>query len=274
MIELNNQLIIRPSKGIPKFNPKLLWKHRNIISAFALRDIKAQYAQTKLGILWSFIQAATAAFIINLFFSRLMHMEVENTQYILYAFPGMIGWYFFSYIVNSAGTSLVNAQHIIKKVYFPKIVLPIYKSLVGLVEFTIWFIMYIGMLLYFSAPISVNILLLPIVLLANIITGLSVAIWLSALTVRYRDVFHIIPYIIGFGVFVTPVFYETAMIPEQYHFLIYFNPMAGVIALYRWCFLDFSISYMYVLGAIPMIVLLITGLFYFKKVESIMADLI
>ncbi len=268
------RIIIKPQKRFPSFSLKLFWKYRNLLFAFTKRDIKTQYAQTKLGIVWSLIQAATAAFIINLFFGKLVNINIPETEYILYAFPGMIGWYFFSFIVNSSGTSLLHSQHIIKKIYFPKIILPVYKSFVALIEFGIWFILYVVLLIYYSEPIKLNILILPIVIILNIITGLSIAIWLSALTVRFRDIFHIIPFIIGFGVFVTPVFYETGMVPEQYHSLIFINPMAGIIALYRWCFLDIYISPYYLLGTIPVILLFISGLFYFKKVESIMSDVI
>jgi len=186
----------------------------------------------------------------------------------------MMAWYYFSFIVNSAGTSLVQSQHIIKKVYFPKLILPIYKTIVGLAEFIIWFVLLLMLHVYYSHPVSINIVFLPLCILLNIITGLSLAIWLSALTVRYRDVFHIIPYIVAFGIFVTPVFYESAMIPQQYHYLIYFNPMAGVIAFYRWCILDMGISINYLLGIIPVIILFISGLYYFRRVEGIMTDVI
>jgi len=242
--------------------------------AFAGRDIRTQYAQTKLGIVWSFIQATTAALIINLFFGILIKMQIPGVPYIIYAFPGMMAWYYFSYIVNNAGTSLIQSQNIIKKVYFPKLILPFYKTFVGLVEHLIWFVVLIFLMIFFAYPLSINVLLLPACILLNIITGLSIAIWLSALTIRYRDVSHIIPYLIGFGIFVTPVFFETAMIPPAYQYLIFFNPMAGVIALYRWCLFDMHISINYLLGIIPVVLLFISGLYYFRRVEGIMADLI
>ena len=151
--------------------------------AFAGRDIRTQYAQTKLGIVWSFIQAITAALIINLFFGLLINMQIPGIPYIIYAFPGMMAWYYFSYIVSNSGTSLTQSQHIIKKIYFPKLILPLYKTIVGLVEFLIWFVLYIIILIIFQQPFSFMFLLLPVGIFMNIITGLSIAIWLSALTV-------------------------------------------------------------------------------------------
>jgi lipopolysaccharide transport system permease protein len=154
------------------------------------------------------------------------------------------------------------------------LILPFYKTLVGLVEQLIWFVVLILIMLFYAYPFSINVLLLPACILLNIITGMSIAIWLSALTIRYRDVSHIIPYLIGFGIFVTPVFFETAMIPPAYHYLIYFNPMAGVIACYRWCLFDMDISINYLLGSIPVGLLFISGLYYFRRVEGIMTDII
>ena len=257
-----------------RLNLKKVWQYRALLFTFTKRDIKVQYAQTRLGILWSFIQAATAAVIIHFFFGVLLKINIPEIPYIVYAFPGMMAWYFFSFIVSSSGTSLIQSQHIINKIYFPKLVLPLYKSLTGLIEFFIWFIMYMLLMLYFRYPLSIKSLLLPFGVFLNMIVGLSIGIWLSALTVRYRDAFHIIPYLIGFGIFVTPVFFETAMVPPAYHFLIYLNPMAGVIAFYRWCLLDMGISTYYLLGIIPAVLLFVLGLFYFRKVEGTMTDLI
>ena len=251
-----------------------IWKYRALITAFAKRDIRAQYAQTKLGILWSFIQAITAALIINFFFGVLLKVSIPGIPFIIHAFPGMMAWYYFSYIVNNSGTSLTQSQHIIQKIYFPKLILPLYKAIVGLVEFMIWFVLFIVILIIYRRPLSLNVLLLPVGIIFNIVSGLSIAIWLSALTVRFRDAFHIIPFVIAFGVFVTPVFFDTTMIPQNYHFLIYLNPMAGVIAFYRWCLLSIDFSFYYLLGLIPAIILFISGLFYFRKVEGIMADVI
>lgn len=257
-----------------KLHLKKVWQYRSILLTFFIRDLKAQYAQTRLGIVWSFIQAITAALIVSLFFGILLKVNIPGRPYIIYAFPGLMSWYYFSYIVNNAGTSLVQAQSIIKKVYFPKLILPLYKSMVGLIEYLVWLLVLLGLHLYFGIPIAVQFPLILIAILLTAITGLSVAIWLSALTVRYRDASHIIPYLIGFGIFVTPVFFETAMIPAAYQFLMYLNPMAGVIAFSRWCTLGIPFQADYLFGFIPMIILFISGLYYFRRIEGIMTDVI
>lgn len=273
---METTLIISADSKNNRLNLKKVWQFRSLLFSFTKRDIQVLYAQTKLGIVWSFIQAITAGFIIFFFFGHLIKVPIPNNiPYIIYAYPGMMAWYYFAKIISLSGTSLVEAQQIIKKVYFPKLILPISKSLVGLIDFIVWFIVYIGILLIYRHPLSIFVVLLPIAIVLNIITGLSIAIWLSALTVKYRDFHHIIPYLIGYGIFVTPVFFPSAMIPQQYHFLIFLNPMAGSIAFMRWCLLDSEFSLLsYSLGIIPVVVLFISGLYYFRKVEGKMADLL
>lgn len=266
--------IIAPSKNYNYNTVKTLWKYKDLILAFAKRDIINNYAQTKLGLLWILAQAVVTAFIIKIFFTDLLKVVIPDTHFILYAFPGIMAWYFFTNIINNSGTSLLNSHHIITKVYFPKIILPIYKIFPGLLDFFIWLLIYFTILFLYDRPLTYNLFVLPLVILLNIITGLSIAIWLSAITVKFRDATHIIPYIVGFGVFITPIFYSESMIPDNYLFLIYLNPMAGVIMLYRWCFLNINISYYYLTGIIPVIILIISGNLYFKKIEATMAELI
>jgi lipopolysaccharide transport system permease protein len=251
-----------------------LYRYRTLLKDFTIRDIKVQYTQTKLGILWSFIQAITAAVIINFFFGVLLNVKTGETPYLVFAFPGLIAWYYFSSVISFAGTSLLQAQHVIKKVYFPKLILPFSKSLASLVELIIWFIVYVVILIFYKQPFNFNILLLPVPVFFNVIAGLSIAIWMAAITVKFRDAFLIIPFLVGFGIFVTPVFFPTIMIPEQYHFLIHFNPMAGVIALYRWCLIGTEFSLYYLMGLLPTLLLFVGGLYYFRKIEANMSDLL
>lgn len=253
---------------------KKIWNYRSLIKLFTLRDIKLQYIQTKFGMIWSFVQAITAAFVINLFFGILLKFETGGVPYLIYAFPGLMAWYYFSFILNNSGNALVSSQHIIKKVYFPKLVLPFYRAMVGLFDVLVWLIVFFCICVLYGYPLSWKLLLLPLPIFLNIITGLSIAIWLSALTIRYRDAFLIIPFLAAFGIFVTPVFFPHTMIPEQYHSLIFMNPMAGVIELYRFCLSGVLLDVRYLYGFIPVVILLVAGLFYFRKVENTIADLI
>lgn len=150
----------------------------------------------------------------------------------------MIAWYYFSFIIGYSGSSLIQSRHLIQKLNFPKIILPLAYALVGLVDFIIWTGLLILLMLILHQPITLNILAMPVFVLLTLITGLSISIWLSALTIRFRDLLIIIPYIIGFGIFATPVFFPGTMVPESYSWLLYLNPMAGIISGLRWSFLN------------------------------------
>lgn len=252
-----------------------VYQFRSLAFTLARRDLKVQYAQTFLGLLWSVIQPLTSLLVWTFFFDKLVKVDTGGIPYPLFAFSGMIAWYYFTNIFNHAGTSLVNSQDLIRKIYFPRIILPLSKVLVGLVEFTISLaLLFLIMLLMGQAP-PLQLAFLPFFILLNIITGLAFGLWLSALTIRYRDFQHIIPFFIYLGIWLTPVFYPTTLIPSKYNFLIYINPIAAVIAGYRWSlFGGEPISLYYIGSFILMIFVLITGFIFFRKNESTIADYI
>lgn len=175
---------------------KRVWDYRRLIKSFTYRDIRIKYAQTYFGILWSVIQAFVGVGIITFFFGYLIKIDTAGVPYFLYAFPGMAAWYFFSYIVGFSGNALVNSQYLIQKVYFPKLILPLSQALVGFVDYFIWILVCLVCVLFSGTTVTFNLFFLPVFMILNLITGLSVAIWLCALTVRFRDLQIIIPYII------------------------------------------------------------------------------
>jgi len=251
------------------------YEYRSLIYTFAIRDLKIQYAQTFLGVLWTIARPLAGLLIYTIFFSFLLNVQTGNVPYFLFAFSGMIYWYYFSYLISKAGTSLLEAQSIIKKIYFPKLVLPFSKVLGGLVEFGISLFVLFVMVIIWGNPLNIKILLLPAFIIANIFIALSIGIWLSALTVRFRDFHHIIPYLINFGIFLTPVFYPATLIPSKYSFFVFLNPMAGVIEGFRWILFDGAIpSAYYCIGIIPVIFLLISGFYFFAKMEGRIADVV
>jgi lipopolysaccharide transport system permease protein len=251
-----------------------VWNSRKLIYTFASRDLKIQYAQTYLGILWSVIQPLTALVIFTFFFSRIIRVHLD-VPYPVFAFTGIMGWFFFTHLVAQAGTVLMSNQFLIKKMHFPRLVLLISKVLVGLVEFGIAFSILMVILIVSGTPISAKIFLVPLVLLANIIAGLSISIWLSAFTIRFRDLHHIIPYLIGFGIWLTPVFYPKAMLPPSAQWIYYVHPVANVLALYRWIFIGMPINIGQICCSFSIaLVMFITGLFVFVRNEKIIADFI
>ncbi|HOS91658.1 MAG TPA: ABC transporter permease [Prolixibacteraceae bacterium] len=252
---------------------KSIWAYLSLILSFAIRDIRVKYAQTYLGILWSILQSVIGVGIVTFFFGFIIKINTGDIPYFLYVFPGMASWYFFSFLVGYVGSSMQQSQHLIQKVYFPRLIVPLSQSVVGLIDFCIWIAVCLIFMLIFRNPFSINLIFLPVFIVLNLATGLSVAVWLSALTARYRDLQIIIPFIIGFGIFVTPVFFPEVMIPAKYSFLLFLNPMAGVISGLRWCILGTEIpSLNYLFGFIPVIFLFVTGMIYFIRVEYKLVD--
>ena len=255
---------------------KRVWDFRNLILTMARRDLKAQYAQTILGLFWSVIQPLTGLLVFTLFFDLMIDVgDKIDYPYPLFAFSGMLSWYYFTYLIAHAGTAVQNSRDLINKIYFPKLVLPLSKVIVGGVEFLISLGLLVLLMLFEGHLPNWQIVFLPFFVILNIIVGLSIGIWMSALTVRFRDFHHIIPYLVNFGIWLTPVFYPSTLFPEKLKFLIYINPMAGVIAGFRWTILgDTQPSPYFLISFIASIVLLISGLFFFREVEKTIADLI
>lgn len=251
---------------------KEVYQALNLVLAFARRDLKLQYAQTYLGILWSVIQPLTALVIFGFFFRRVVPLRT-NVPYTAFVFTGIIGWFYFIGLVAQVGTSLMNNQQLIKKIHFPLLVLPLSRVLVGLVEFCISLVILILLLFFTGGGISAKIVFLPLAVMANIITGLSIGIWLSALTIRFRDLHHIIPYLIGFGIWLTPVFYPTTMVPDDYNWVYYFHPIANIIALYRWIFIGLPFNVLQFASSFAITLLIfISGLFFFVRNEKYVAE--
>ena len=261
----------RPSVGAWLLRVVRAWR---LIRTLAARDLQVQYAQTLLGLLWTAGQPLVGLLVFTLFFGKLVKVEVPGgVPYALYAFTGMVAWFLFTYLVTRGGLSLVNSQELISRVEFPRLVLPLSKVLTGLVEAGVSVVVLVGMMLVMGHVPGPEALLLPVCLLMGVLVGLSIAVWLAALTVRYRDLQHIVPYIVNLAIWLTPVFYPSTLIPEGYRFFLYLNPMTGVIEWMRWCLLGTPMpSGWYGLGGIGVVVLRVGGLGYFRWVEGRIAD--
>lgn len=247
--------------------------HRQLAISFAKRDLKARFVQTKLGVLWMIIQPLIALAIFTIFFDQLIQLETGNVPYVAFAFSGMTIWYFFTNMVNSAGTALINSQELIRKVYFPKILLPISKVIVATIEFFVAFTLLIIIMLILGMDISPKIVFLPVAILMTVLVGSCVAIWLNILTIKKRDLQHFIPYLTNFGIWVTPVFYPTTLIPEAFRDYIYYvNPIATTIDFLRSMLFDLPFEWMYCISFIPVFFLLILGIRIFKNMERNLVD--
>lgn len=253
---------------------KEVLRYKGLVVSLLLRDIKVKYAQTFLGFLWVVIQPLTGVFIFTFFFKYVLNVSHWNLAipYHIYAFCGLNAWLLFSTSMQSAGTSLLNEEQLIKKVYFPRLILPIVRTLGSVVDFMMATIVMLIFAVISGVHLSFNILFFPVVLMMTVLISLSISVWLSALTIRYRDFHHIIPYVINFGIWLTPVFYPTSILPEKLINILYLNPMVAVVELFRWSFFDTTFPQDAWKGLVIPVILLLSGLIYFRKVEKLISD--
>jgi lipopolysaccharide transport system permease protein len=267
-------IITSQTQRFPEYLKKV-FRYRYLISTLILRDLKIRYAQTALGWLWAIAQPLAGVAVFSFFFTYIIQIDTGDVPYPLVALSGMVAWNYFSFVINQGSTVLVASQSLIKKISFPKIVLVIAKSFVGLSEMLVTLLILLIWAFVVGRSLDLRMLLLPIIILCNWMTGLALAIWLSALTVRWRDLQHLIPYLITFGIWVTPVFYPSTIVPEQFSFLVYLNPMAGVIEMLRYSMLGIAVpDPRYLMGLVAALFLLLTGLWYFNKIETLINDYI
>lgn len=265
--------IISSEKDSLKVYLQKIWLHKSLILTLAKRDLKVKYAQTSLGLAWTVVQPLTAVFIYTLFFSVLLDFETAY-PYVLFVLSGILLWGLFNYIFSQGSNSLIPNQDLIKKLYFPKIILPLSKVLVGLVEFFVIFILFLILLIVFNINLTWKIILIPFPIFVLVLFSTGTALLLSAATVKNRDLNHIVPFLINFGIWLTPVFYPVTVIPERYGGLLYLNPMSSIIQFFRWCVFDEPINKFITLGFGVGFLTFILGFFYFKSIEDEMVDIL
>ncbi len=241
----------------------------------AYRDLRVRYAQTALGLLWAILQPLATLLIFTLIFGRAIKVDTGSIPYPVYALSGMSAWAYFSFVMSQSGSSIIGAGEMVKKIYFPRLVIPLSKALVAIVDFLITLLLLIVLMFFYQVPISQNVLFLPVFFLLNVVGALGVGIWLSALTIRYRDFQHVVPFLVQIGLYATPIAYPVSMVPEKYQWLYHLNPMTGIISGFRWSlFGQEGFHAMTVLSFVMIFVLFISGVWYFKRMEKTMADLV
>ena len=271
--------IIDANKSALSLDLKELADYRDLFYTLSYRDFKVKYAQTFLGFIWAFIQPFMTLVVFGLVFSRGLQLDTGNVPYVLFAACGLASWTYFSTVMSQAGSSIIGAQSMGQKIYFPRLVIPLSKAVVGLIDFGIALLIILGLMIVYSFSPSANILFLPFFIILVVLAALGVGIWLSALTIRFRDFQNIVPFLVRFGMFLTPVAYPSSLLvnrfPEWASIIYYLNPIAGIIDGFRWSILGSSppneLSYI----SFGVVILLFTSsLFYFKKVERIIADIV
>lgn len=272
------ELVIKPTKRLA-INWREMFVYRELFFYFAWRDVKVRYKQTAIGATWAILQPFIQMVVFTLFFNKVAGIQSGNeaVPYAIFSFTGLLFWNFFTGALTRASNSLVDNQAVVTKVYFPRLLLPLSSTLIGLIDFAFAFIVFIGLAIYFHIPPTIAaVLLLPVALFVTFIAASGIGMFLAAVNVKYRDVKQAVPFFIQVGLFITPVIYPVTAVPEQYQWLLYFNPMTGVINVMRSSLLhtapiDWPLTMLSVASAIVMFVV---GLYYFKGREKEFADII
>ncbi len=250
-----------------------IWQYRSLIFVFAKRDLKVKYAQTWLGLGWTIVQPLTGLLIFSFFFGYVLKWQADGLPYSLYVLSGLLGWNFFNYIVYQGMNSVQESAHVIKKIYFPKAVLPLSKVVVAMVELSVSFLLIIPLLIWHEQALSWRIIFIPVILLFNILIALFVVFLTASLSYRIRDLFHLVPFLMYFGIWVTPVFFTKTILPQQIDFIWYFNPMAAVVEGWRWClFSEWQYNLYFVPALLSIVLLFISGFYMYSKAESKFSD--
>jgi len=265
---------IGPAKGWLDVNLAELWQSRELLYFFVWRDLKVRYKQTAIGVVWVVLQPFLTMMVFTLFFGRLAKIPSNGLPYPLFYYIALLPWTYFATALTNASNSMVEHRQMITKIYFPRVFLPLSAICSGLVDFAIGFVLLIGMILFYHVPLNSAILLIPLFLLLAVATALAVGLWLSALNAIYRDVRYVVPFLVQFWMFASPVAYPSQLVPLKWQWLYGLNPMAGVIEGFRWSVTGHGqapIS-MLVSSGSAVLVLLVAGLVYFHKLESTIAD--
>ncbi|MDX6696395.1 MAG: lipopolysaccharide transport system permease protein [Blastocatellia bacterium] len=272
-----HEVVIEPSRGWTSLRLRELWEYRELLYFLAWRDIKIRYKQTALGLAWAVLQPLLTMLIFALFFGRLAKMPSDNVPYPLFAFAALVPWTFFANGLTQSSNSLVGSANLIKKVYFPRLVVPISVVLGGLPDFALSFVVLLGMMLYYGIYPQLSVVVwLPLLLLLTTVTALGCGLWLSALNVKYRDVRYIVGFLTQIWMFATPVVYPASLLSGRWRLVYSLNPMVGVVEGFRWALLgtDTAPGMSVVISATTALLILVSGTFYFRRMEKTFADIV
>lgn len=269
--------MIQATKGWNSLNLKELWEFRELLYFFTWRDIKVRYKQTVLGASWAILQPFFTMVVFSIFFGRLAKMPSDGIPYPLFSYAALVPWTFFSNGISKGSNSLVGGSNLLKKIYFPRMALPISSVLGGVVDFILAFSVLILMMFYYEVYPTANIVWLPLLLLLALVSCLGVSLWLSAMNVQFRDVRYVVPFIVQAWLFATPVVYPASLITDSFWQSVYaINPMVGVVEGFRWALLgtDTAPGPLIGISAVVAVLLLISGAFYFRRMERTFADVV
>ncbi len=270
-------IYIKPSHGLAALNLRDLWVYRELVYFMIWRDVKVRYKQTMLGMAWAIIQPVMTMLVFTFLFGKVAKLPSDGIPYPVFSYAALLPWGLFVNALNQGSRSLVAHNNMVTKIYFPRLILPLASVFAGMVDFIIAFVILIALMFYYQVTPAWNVLwTLPLFLILALVTALGVALWLSAINVKYRDVNQALPFLTQFWLFATPVAYSSSVISDKWQIVYSLNPMAGVVNGFRWALLGSGNgpdAALWVSAAISVLVL-VSGLFYFRSTEKTFADTI
>jgi lipopolysaccharide transport system permease protein len=268
--------VIEPSKTWVPLNLQDLWQYRELLYFLSWRDVKVRYKQTVLGAAWAIIQPFLTMIVFSLFFGKLAKIPSDGLPYPLFAYAALVPWTFFANGLTQSSNSLIQDANLLKKVYFPRLVMPISSVISGAVDFVFAFIVLLAMMLYYGIAPTATIIYLPFLLILAFGTALGTGFWLCALNVQFRDIRYIVPFLIQFWLFATPIAYPSSLLSEPWRTLYGINPMVGVVEGFRWALLGTQTAPgpIIIISALAALAVLVTGAFYFRRMEKTFADVV
>ena len=273
-------VVIQPTHGWASLQLRAVWEYRELLFFLVWRDLKVRYKQTALGVAWIVLQPVVSMVIFSLLFGGLLKVPSGGVPYPIFAYAALLPWNYFATSLNKSSTSLVGSANLITKVYFPRLIIPLSSVLSGLVDFAIAFLVLIGLMVYYGVAPTPAVVLLPAFLLLALLTALGFGLWLAALNVRYRDINHLIPFLVQIWMYLTPVIYGSTLIPERFRFLLALNPMTGVVEGFRWALLGHHLAdaqppgLLFALSIAIAALVLAGGTVFFRNTERTFADII
>lgn len=271
---------IQATRGLASLQLGALWQYRELLYFMVWRDIKVRYKQTALGILWIVLQPFVTIIIFSALFGKLLGVPSGGVPYPIFLYVALLPWQYFANSLTRSSTSLVGSAHLVTKVYFPRLTIPLSGVMAGLVDFGVAFLVLASLMIYYRVVPTTAILFLPGFLLLAMLTALGFGLWLSALNVRYRDINHLVPFIVQTWMYLTPVIYSSTLIPEQFRWLLALNPMTGVVEGFRWALLGNYLDYaqppgmLFAISITISVLVLVSGLYFFRATERTFADVI
>jgi lipopolysaccharide transport system permease protein len=268
--------IIAPSQGWVSVRLSEVWAYRELLYFLVWREIKVRYKQTAIGVSWAIVQPFMTMVVFSVFFGRFAGIPSDGVPYPVFAYCALLPWQLFAFALAESTNSVVNNQRLLTKVYFPRVILPLAAIGVGLVDFGLAFLVLFGLMAYFGVGLASGIWTVPLWAALGVVTALGAGLWLSALNVAYRDIRYAVPFLTQIWLFATPVAYPTSIVPEAWRPLYALNPMVGVVDGFRWALLGTSRPALMTVSvsAASVLLLLVSGLYYFRRTERTFADII